>query len=323
MRTRAGVRERVQRLHLFVRAALWVGVCICGFVLAGCSSRNQREVVIYTSQDEVYAEAILRDFTRETGVKVKAVYDSEAVKTVGLANRVLAERSHPQCDVFWSNEELRTRQLAAEDVFAERDGWHAVGYRQRRLVINTNHLSEAMAPRSLLELTNAAWKGRIALAYPLFGTTATHFLALRQQWGEAGWLAWCRALQANRPFVVDGNSVVVKMVARGEAWIGLTDSDDIRSGIREGMSVRGIDFAETLIIPNTLGLIRNAPHPTEARQLIAYLSRREIVEKLMAADALEGVEPPKATGLTPDWKLLLRDLNAGTARLKEIFLRQG
>ena len=29
---------------------------------------------------------------------------SEAVKTVGLANRLLAEMNHPQCDVWWSNE---------------------------------------------------------------------------------------------------------------------------------------------------------------------------------------------------------------------------
>src|SRR4051812_2009172 len=76
----------------------------------GCKPKS-RVVVIYASQDQVYAEPILADFTKETGIKVLPLYDSEAVKTVGLANRLLAERSHPQCDVFWSNEELRTRQL--------------------------------------------------------------------------------------------------------------------------------------------------------------------------------------------------------------------
>src|SRR5678816_3851439 len=74
-------------------------------------------VVIYTSQDQQFAEPILTEFTRQTGIKVSAVYDSEAVKTVGLANRLLAESSHPQCDVWWSNEALRTRQLAKRGVF--------------------------------------------------------------------------------------------------------------------------------------------------------------------------------------------------------------
>jgi iron(III) transport system substrate-binding protein len=131
-------------------------------------------VVVYTSQDQVYAEPILNEFNRQTGIKVRAVYDSEAVKTVGLANRLLAERTHPQCDVFWSNEELRTRQLAAQNVFRETNAWQGVGYRSRRLVVNTNLLTAASAPRAFSELTNLTWRGKVALAYPLFGTTATH-----------------------------------------------------------------------------------------------------------------------------------------------------
>ncbi len=128
-----------------------------------------------------------REFDKQTGIKARAVYDNEAVKTVGLANRLLAERSHPQCDVFWGNEEMRTRQLAAQEVFRETNGWAAVGYRSRRIVINTNRLSLAAAPHSLLELTNEIWRGKVALAYPQFGTTATHFHALRQYWGDALW----------------------------------------------------------------------------------------------------------------------------------------
>ena len=37
-------------------------------------------------------------------------------------------------------------------------------------------------------------------------------------------------MAANKPFLVDGNSVVVKLVGKGEAWVGLTDSDDIADG---------------------------------------------------------------------------------------------
>ena len=74
------------------------------------ASKKSAVVIVYAAQDQVYAEPILREFEKETGIKVKAVYDSEAVKTVGLANRLLAERSHPQCDVFWGNEEMRDRK---------------------------------------------------------------------------------------------------------------------------------------------------------------------------------------------------------------------
>ena len=281
-------------------------------------------MVIYASQDQVYAEPILREFTQQTGIEVRAVYDSEAVKTVGLANRLLAERALPQCDVFWNNEELRTRQLAAQNVFRATNAWRAVGYRSRRLVINTNRLVLAAAPRSMVELTNAAWRGKVALAYPLFGTTATHFLALRQKWGAADWEIWCRALQANHPFVLNGNSVVVQFVGRGEAWVGLTDSDDIAAGQREGLSIAALPIdAHTLLVPNTIAVIRTAPHHEAAEKLFQYLQGRVVLEKLVAVNALENTSPPPemAATMRVNWEMLLEDLETGTARLKAIFLR--
>ena len=285
-------------------------------------SRNQ--VVAYCAQDQVYAEPILREFNRQTSLKARAVYDSEAVKTVGLANRLLAERRHPQCDVFWGNEEMRTRQLAAQGVFRETNGWAAVGYRSRRIVFNTNHLSLAAAPRSLLELTHETWRGRVALAYPQFGTTATHFHALRQHWGDERWQAWCRALAANKPLLVDGNSVVVRMVGRGEAWLGLTDSDDVAAGQTENLPVAQLPMTdETLLIPNTIGVVCGAPHPDAAQRLFVYLQRPEVVGQLVTVHALEGVSPGEVTvpTLKVDWDALLRDLEGTTAELNRIFLR--
>jgi iron(III) transport system substrate-binding protein len=283
-----------------------------------------RVVVVYASQDEVYAEPILQEFTRQTGIKVKAIYDSEAVKTVGLANRLLAERARPRCDVFWNNEELRTRQLAAQNLFRETNGWAAVGFRSRRMAINTNRLSLAAAPKSLLELTNHSWRGKVALAYPFFGTTSAHFLALRQRWGEQKWREWCRALQANQAMLVDGNSVAARQVARGEAWIGLTDSDDIAAEQREGLPLTALPLnGESLLIPNTVAVLRGAPHPREAQQLFEFLQSRPVVERLLAAGALEGptnIDPPGTT-FEPDWPALLRDLDSATASMKEIFLR--
>jgi iron(III) transport system substrate-binding protein len=286
--------------------------------------KKQKIVVAYCAQDQIYAEPIFRGFEKETGIKIRAVYDSEAVKTVGLANRLLAERSHPQCDVFWGNEEMRTRQLAAQNIFRETNGWSAFGYRSRRMVINANHLSLASAPRSMLELTNELWRGKVALAYPQFGTTATHFHALRQYWGDEGWQAWCRALAASKPFLVDGNSVVVKIVGRGEAWIGLTDSDDVAAGQAEGLPIAPLPLTEeSLLIPNTVGVVRRAPHPDAAQRLFEYVRRREVVQQLVAAKALEDVSADAGSlhTLKVHWDALLRDLEATTVKLNEAFLR--
>jgi len=290
----------------------------------GSRSSPSSQVVAYCAQDQVYAEPILRDFEKETGVQVRAVYDNEAVKTVGLANRLIAEAGHPQCDVFWGNEELRTRQLVAREVLRATNAWASFGYRSRRLVVNTNRLALASAPRGLLELTNQIWRGKLALAYPQFGTTATHFHALRQAWGVPPWEIWLRALAANRPMLVDGNSVVVSTVGRGDAWIGLTDSDDIAAGQREGLPVAAIPMTdETLLIPNTVAVTRDAPHPQAAQQLFEYLQRPEVAERLVASGALEGVSTAQMSqpALRVDWDALLAALESSTTTLNETFLR--
>lgn len=282
------------------------------------------EVIVYTSQDQVYAEPLLQEFERRSGIRVRAVYDSEAVKTVGLVNRLIAEKNHPQCDVFWNNEELRTRQLDQMGILRETNAWAAFGFRERLMVVNTKRFNGDVPPPRFLELTNQMWRGRVALAYPLFGTTGTHFLVLRQRWGEKAWRDWCRALQANKPLLVDGNSVVVKMVGRGEAWIGLTDSDDVLAGAQDGLSVASvpIDLAqEGLQIPNTVAILRGALHPAEAQQLSDYLSSDGVYQYLFNAGALQGRATVVDGGSSINWNALLATQQAGLDQLKEVFLR--
>jgi iron(III) transport system substrate-binding protein len=291
---------------------------LAGAVLLTSCTPKSPEVVVYASQDQVYAEPILREFSRDTGIKARAVYDSEAVKTVGLVNRLLAEKSNPQCDVFWNNEALRTHQLADREVVEK---WAAFGYRSRRIVINTNLVPLDRAPKTLTALTNTEWRRKVAMAYPVFGTTAAHFLALRRHWGVDRWETWCRALQVNGPLIVDGNSVVVRFVGRGEAWIGLTDSDDIAAGQRAGLPVAALPpTEESLLIPNTIAVIRGARHPEAAQVLFEYLQKAAVTERLMEVHALEGATPPKAS-LPVNWREVVEDLEAGTAALSEIFVR--
>jgi iron(III) transport system substrate-binding protein len=314
--------------NLLLAIGYWPSAIVLGLLcatLTGCSGGGKPTVVIYTSQDEQYAEPIFQDFEKETGIQVKAVFDSEAVKTVGLANRLIAEGSHPQCDVFWNNEEFRTRQLAARNIFRETNGWALLGWRSRRIVVNTNLLPLAQAPHSFSEATNAMWRGKIAVAYPLFGTTATHFLALRQKWGDAQWQAWCRALAANQPLLEDGNSVVVKMVGGGEAWFGFTDSDDIAEAQKNGLPLAAIPLGdESLVVHNSAGVVRGAPHPAEAQRLFEYLQTAAVQERLVRGQALESAvpgDPKNLAGLKPDWDALVREAEAGTSELEKIFLR--
>jgi iron(III) transport system substrate-binding protein len=117
---------------------------------------------------------------------------------------------------------------------------------------------------------------------------------------------------------------VVKVVGRGEAWIGLTDSDDIAAGQHEGLAVAPLPMTEeTLLIPNTIGVVRGAPHPETAQRLYEVLQRRETIQQLVAASALEGVSATEVSAptLKVNWDALLADLEGTTATLNTIFLR--
>ncbi len=75
-------------------------------------------VVAYVSHDQVFSEPILKDFERDTGIKVLAVYDTEETKSAGVTNRLIAEKANPQADVYWANEPIRAEVLRQQGVSA-------------------------------------------------------------------------------------------------------------------------------------------------------------------------------------------------------------
>ena len=287
-------------------------------LLVGCGSKRD-SLTIYTSQDQVYAEPILRDFEKQSGIKIRAIYDSEAVKTVGLVNRLIFEKNNPQCDLFWNNEELRTRQLATKGVLNTSMRIEAFGTRTRQWVWNTNQISMASIPKDLFTLTNAHWRSKVAIALPLFGSTSTHFQILRQKWGKERWNQWCRGLIANDVITVDGNSVVVQLVGRGEVALGITDSDDIRAGLKNQLPIAGKSIVEDgFIIRNSIGYIAGSPYQNLSKRLAEYLQSNSVKDSLIEAGALDSFSSGSSQKI--DWQRIVAENEIAVNELKSVFL---
>src|SRR5215207_6646897 len=96
-------------------ANLFSSFCVLTFAicLSSCG-RSDPPLVVYTSVDQPIAAPIIKDFEHKTGIRVTLVTDAEATKSVGLAERIRAEKANPQADVFWSNEPFHTINLANE-----------------------------------------------------------------------------------------------------------------------------------------------------------------------------------------------------------------
>src|SRR2546426_9222031 len=93
-------------------------VCLAaaGMALIGCSATRTNTVTVYVSEDQVFSEPILKDFERDTGIKVNAVFDTEEAKSTGVMNRLLAEKNNPQADVYWANEPVRADVLRQQGI---------------------------------------------------------------------------------------------------------------------------------------------------------------------------------------------------------------
>lgn len=270
---------------------------------AGCTTGQEPELVVYTALDEEFSDPILNDFAQQHNLNVAPKYDTEATKTVGLANAILAEKDRPRCDVFWNNEilnTLRLQQAGLLDVYvspqAERfpamyrsaDGqWYGFAGRARVLIVNTELVpNETDWPRSIHDLAAAKWRGRCAIAKPLFGTTATHAACLFAAWGDEQAQAYFQSLLDNEVQVLAGNKQVATGVAQGQIAFGLTDTDDAIIEVEKGAPVaivypdQGDEGLGTLFIPNTLAIVRGCPHPEAARQLVDHLLTPEIEQRL-------------------------------------------
>ncbi len=267
---------------------------------ASCTGTERAEVVIYVALDQVFAERILAEFEAKSGIRVRAIYDTEATKSAGLAERLRRERPRPRCDVFWNNEILRTILLGRDGVLEAyispsaagipgeykdpRGLWTGFAARARALAFDPARVAARAAPRTHAALLDPCWRGQIVLGNPQFGTTGSHLALLFAAWGEERGREFLRGLRAQEVRVVGGNASSRDRVLSGEALLGLTDTDDIEVVRRGGASVDGSLFEAdgVVLIPNTVALVRDAPHPEEARALIDHLLSTE-VEALLAA----------------------------------------
>lgn len=268
-------------------------------LLASACGPRADEVVVYTSVDDLYAKEVFDAFAKETGIRVLPVFDTEESKTLGLVHRILEERAHPQADVFWSGDCARSALLKHEGALDAyriptaagigpewRDAdfaWTGFAARARVIVYNTKHVQDP--PRSVADLADPKWKGRIAVANPLFGTTAAHVAALAQVRGEEPVLRLFTALRGNGVRFVGGNSAVRDLVARGDCDAGLTDTDDVWIGKQRGDPIEMVypdqEAGGTLAIPNSASLLRGAPRAANARRFLDWLLRPE-TEALLA-----------------------------------------
>ncbi len=321
----------------------YILLLLASFLFVGCQNGTETQsVTVYVSEDQVFSEPLLRDFQKDTGIKVNAIYDTEESKSTGVMNRLIAEKNNPQADLYWANEPIRAEVLRQKGIltpykspnaqgipkqFVQKE-FYWTGFSARvRLIVAQEGSREK--PSSILDYINPQFRAKGVIANPLFGTTTAHISALFTIWGEEKTKAFLAKLKANKVAISTSNGESADFVASKRYEFALVDSDDAVSRQKEGKKISFIypdqsaDGLGVFVVPNVVMLLKNAPHTQQAKQLIDYLLSRESEAKLAKADCAQiplhqGVLAPKALKPLKDMRVMSVDFEKVAQKMLEI-----
>lgn len=227
-------------------------------------------------------------FQQATGVQVTLKSGAPGE----LALLVEQEKGSPRGDVFFTTDAAGTELLrqkgllegyvspAAAKVpteFKAGDGsWTGVIGRSRNLMINTNLVPAADAPKSVFDLTQPRWKDKVAMASLREGGVRLWLAALLLETGDEAASKYVDGLTANGVKVLANHTEVANAVARGEAAVGLLNHYYYVPKAKEGAPValiypdQGTNEIGTLVTPLTVAILKGAANGAQARAFVDF-----------------------------------------------------
>ncbi|MFO1093922.1 MAG: substrate-binding domain-containing protein [Planctomycetaceae bacterium] len=317
------------------------GILACVLAVAGViawyavSAPDDKTLVVYCAHDLEYSEPILKQFERESGIRVVIVGDTEATKSLGLVQQILREGVNTRCDVFWNNQVLGTVQLKRAGFletykgpgyeripaeFKDPDGmWTGFAGRLRVWIVNTEKLQPT--PEAIDAALAAPDLTQMAIAMPMFGTTLSHYSLLWKQMGGEALKQQHHDYLQRGCRVVSGNATVKNLVAEGTCSFGMTDTDDYFVAVDQKRAVAQLPIrvnGRTICIPNSVAIVRGSDNPDAAKMLVDYLLSERIELELAQSKARQIPLGPVAPESVPEDVRLLQEWAGETADMRDL-----
>ncbi len=269
--------------------ARFLGILSILAILSFTPAATAAEVVLYSSNPSELLDLISKGFEEKTGVKVSIVRlgTGEAMK------RIAAEKDKPLCDVFWSGD-VAVLENAKENFQPYRSPEAKVlpaGYveKEARWTASNAHVMIIMVNKSLVkdqtpklwkDLFLPQWKGKVVMANPeKSGSAYAQVYGLYKLYGWEG----LKKLIDNAK-ILDSSSLIYKGVAAGEYPLGITMEYAAHRYIAGGDKNVGIVYPAdgAFMAPEATGIVKNCPHPAEAKKLVDYLISKPVVDEIFA-----------------------------------------
>lgn len=234
-------------------------------------------------------------------------------------DRVRSEGANPQADLWYGGPQTIFGRGASEGLLAPyRPAWaDAIPAEARQpqnlyfatyrtapvLVYNSKAVKAEEAPRDWDDLLDPRWKGKILIRDPLAsGTLRTLFgMILARSVHETGspeqGYAWLRRLDAQTKEYVPNPALLMEKLNRQEGLITVWELTDMLWQAKRGAPL-GYRFARSgaPVIDDSIGLVKGARHPAEAKLFIDWVGGREAQELA----AREAFRLPARTDLPPE-----------------------
>jgi iron(III) transport system substrate-binding protein len=205
-----------------------VGVVAVGAVVVTVnrSGGGSQPLVVYSARSGVAIRPAVDAFRKRSGMAVTVVEGAG----MELEARLVAEKAHPRADVFVGTDTSTYERVAREGIFVSyvspgeqrlaglyrsRDGYgRGIAGRAWVIIYNTARVKAADAPQSVFDLTQAKWKGQVAVAGYHERATLYWTQALLSVTGEEKTKAYVERLTANGVQILGDDEAVRKGVPR-------------------------------------------------------------------------------------------------------------
>ena len=273
--------------------ALTLSACGDGSASAGSgSATGDKKLTVYSGRSESLVKPVLDRFSTESGIAVEVRYGN----TSQLAAQLLEEGGRTTADVFLAQDAGALGAVAKKGMFAtlpaqtldkvaaryrSRSGqWVGVTGRARTLVYNPDLVPAADLPKSVFELTDKKWAGKLGLA-PTNASFQAFVTAVRVTQGDAKATELLNGLKANDPQIRENNDQIVLDVAAGKLQAGLVNHYYVHEIAKEkGVAPENLGaklhfFAAgdlgNLVNVSGVGILSRAGSDADARALVDYL----------------------------------------------------
>lgn len=316
----------VRLAHRSRSIPIFSALAISVLALTGCATENDGKnsaasaaagdgiLTIYAGRDEALIAPLLAQFTEESGIEIAVRYGSSPE----LSALLLEEGSQTPADVFLSQDAGALGALSEIDLLSELpndisdaipedftssvDDWVGVTGRARVIAYDSQKISAADVPTSVLELTAPEWNGRVG--FPPGNASFQSFVtALRDIEGEDVAEKWVTDMAANAPLLTEKNGATLDLVNTGQLDLALINhyywyqsaaelgSENMRAQLKFLPGDAG-----GIVNVTGAGILAGSSGNLEALQFLRFLispaAQQYFVEKTFEYPLLPGIAAP-------------------------------